>query len=209
MMSAARIPCAPAAHVRAVAGIEQPSTLSVTQAPGGSSDAGKLCPPKHVPLIPAQAGIQSQTRRSERIALGPRFRGDERGLTLIQSHRNMLGARLRILTKRVRSNFIDDVAATLEQITLVYVQFEMTCWFEPPLRRGLPTPLRIMEAAIMRPPPALPSSPRPQQWCGACRAAGSRRTAAPGAWSGGCPRSPDRIAASGGHRRARAAWHAH
>src|SRR5437763_7480401 len=34
--------------------------------------------PDHAPLIPAKAGIQSQTPQSTHAALGPRFRGDER-----------------------------------------------------------------------------------------------------------------------------------
>ncbi len=33
---------------------------------------------KRDPLIPAKAGIQGHLRRSEYVALGPRFRGDER-----------------------------------------------------------------------------------------------------------------------------------
>jgi len=38
-------------------------------------DGNDRRPPKHVPLIPAQAGIQGQIRRSRHVALGPRFRG--------------------------------------------------------------------------------------------------------------------------------------
>ncbi len=159
---------------------------------------------------------------------------------------------------RIASNFIEAIVVILEQVALVCVQFEMTCWFEPPPRRGLPTlsqwtsqhyfvlrmilsdlptpaealvrttkimpglraggkPVPIPDQvrdrlfrdhAPTRPRPARPSSPRRRPSCGACRAAGSRRSGAPDAWSGDCPTSQDRIAASGGHRRARAAWRA-
>jgi crotonobetainyl-CoA:carnitine CoA-transferase CaiB-like acyl-CoA transferase len=44
----------------------------------GEHTAQVLGSPAHDPLIPAQAGIQGQIRRSEHVALGSRLRGDER-----------------------------------------------------------------------------------------------------------------------------------
>src|SRR4051812_6258603 len=53
-------------------------------------------PRHHDPLIPAKAGIQDQMRRSEHVALDPRFRGDERNY--------WLGFRLRAVSNVQETN---------------------------------------------------------------------------------------------------------
>ena len=59
------------------------------------------------------------------------------------------------------------------------------------------------------PPPAGPPSARCRPpWRGACRAAATGRSAAPGAWSGGCPTSPGHEPSICGHRRIAAGWRA-
>ncbi len=44
---------------------------------------------KQTPLIPAQAGIQGHANEIEFLALGPRFRGDERRATPVRKLERM------------------------------------------------------------------------------------------------------------------------
>ena len=68
---------------------------------------------------------------------------------------------------------------------------------------------RVSEANPATPPPAAPPSARCRRpWRGACRAAATGRSGAPGAWSGGCPTSRGHAASICGRRRIRAGWRA-